>query len=331
MLQELEFKHGIAGYEQPVYYQDKGQALANLHRKLAVESSICLPYFQATDQGIPAFIETSIGPGLILKIGLIGAFADAEIAMLLNDQAIEYVTAGTMGNQYPLHDSKANTELMAAMIGGYTESRLVVSINHQTSKGSAPIAGVQAQPGLDYINIAEGLLDPTGHKSTLSPFSAVYPMGDALSTEAYIGFINQYGNRSEATSVSMSRLYRRSDGVVRDMEPMDQLKGLSAICMAALGVGISYLANDQSELKTVVYDTHIDTLQTLLEAKFNMVLLANHGNVRATDAVMSSVLRFHYAPKSQGGYMEKIVMGYGELDKYANKSKQYLSDRFGIT
>jgi len=317
----------LTGLERSLYYNsDSLSQIQQFHLSLARRMGLESTYLNFADAGQDKLFQVDLNNGVKITAGPVGSYSKGQVGAMIHEQTLNYLLGQTMGKKFPVWDLSAIEELTSIMINGFDKHRLIVLFDKTTDEGFKPIAGVQACFN-DSENIIAGITAFGGNKqSVLAPFQALKVSNPA--GEPTFSFLKKHGSLSEKDVVVMSRLFRQDDATA-GLLGVDT-RDYSWVSMAALGVaiGMYFPENEITNYPEIlVYDTHTPKIQGKLESNFGTHLITKPGQVRATESIMSGILKYHYGSSQIGGYQDEIITGYANFSQYLEKSIAFLQTR----
>ncbi len=317
----------IVGWPRKLgYTQRDGEVILKQHQCVARKLGVNDPYFGLGGFGEETLMLLPTGRmGERVKVGTVSAYEPWQVAIWLNEQVNAYVAQGTMGINFRGDERAKNDELTAGMIGGYTGQRLLVTMEKKRGKRYIPYAGVQAYPGLGEGSVKTAF--QTNRTDSLSTLTALAVTGEANDSIAYREFLSKHGSKSERQVVELSRLWRREPKVLEVMGVAE--RELGWVMMAYLGIAIerAVLTGLYPEHSILLYDT-TRKIQTGLVEKFEAREIVHHNCLTPTEAIMSTILAYHYGDKEEwGGYEKELIVGTMSIGTYALSAKMYLQGK----
>ncbi|PWU22584.1 hypothetical protein C5B42_05690 [Candidatus Cerribacteria bacterium 'Amazon FNV 2010 28 9'] len=290
------------------------------HRQIAAKYSVNRPYFELTGTEAP-FLRVK-HKEFDIKVGTVGSFSSAEMAKIINEQILNYISQETMGSQFP-QDEKSKEELTALMIGDFQPNRVVVVIE----KTGIPIASVQGHFGQQDTPLFQTIHHPWNGAYVPSTLASYQSLSVRETHYSFRRFLAEYGKQKESSVVCMSRLYKQEKWILEQLHV--ELPDAAWICMALLAVGIAFEGAAQeraggSQPILVVYDTHSDYIQKKLKNYFGMMVIATANQVQPSPEVLQTILRYHYGTE---GYQGEVFLGAGRFDEYLIKAQAFLREK----
>jgi hypothetical protein len=273
--------------------------IVDYHHNLLSQSDSA--YYHFTDGLSDAYHRAALGPDATLTIGPIGSFHSQQIARYIEAQVDAYFKKDVFGSNL-LNNQPNREELTKIMATGFSPNDIIVLVEKNDSSGRISCSGgVRAYFGDSHEPVMQS--HSSNKPTNLAPLSAIRPAHD---TEQLQSFYKTYGQTPYDQIVSMSRLFHNK------AETGIEYDDLAWVMMAALAIGttIHSQKNDSTPMpKLAIYDTHSPKIQQKLEQHFAASIISPSGNNQATAETMSSILRYHYSPNSEGGFGENILLG----------------------
>ena len=306
---------------------EQAQKLIFLHVGLIDKYNLTTPYAAFTDEGRDlSFKPVRLGEDLILKAGPIGSFSAEEIAVFIQEQSRNYVDRTTMGRGFPRGDIRAEEELLAVFIDGFSRDDVFIIVEKELTEGIAALGGARIVRG-----VSERTLKETASykeylkKGTLSSL----PTFTAVKLKELNGFSSDFFDVPELNCACITRYWREDDYTLAALEVNNTQIPVDIIAAMPLAYSV-YIAKEkgfEDVPKVAVYDIHRRGIVEFARDNFASQIIADGEEVVPTREVLDSVLKYHYGGQELEGYQGKIVVGGFYTSSFLKRSLKYLEGR----
>jgi hypothetical protein len=244
--------------------------------------------------------EREISGGVKIAFMFRKEISDELAAALICNQTNTYIREGTMG-EFP-DDDESFKELSDAFTQG-DDRDLWVMATMETDNGIMPFAASRIVFGQEnsLIHQTNGLED-------------ALPTHAALKTNDEILPNTEYGETPESEVVCFTRFFR-------DLCQMQDFgiatKEFSSIAWTIVAYLAYATASANPNIKYAVVDTHQKFIVSKLEENFAGKVLADHSQLKPTEAILETILKYHYATFYDKKSLWIVVMKIEEMKKAA--------------
>lgn len=320
----------FGGYVSPsTFDQHEIQNLIPFHQEIAHTFLLENPYYEFTDKGIKEVVNICLNnDGLILKAGNVGAFSAGEVGAFVQEQSRNYVDKTTMGYGFPQGNIDSEQELLSMFINDFDINDVLITAQEIKENGFQIVAGAKMVRGKSnrYLRdtSSDNIYYQEGNISTLPTFYALKIRRSPDGTEKLLDV-------SEDNSVCISRYWRQDDLSLARMNFCDTRIPVHIIAAMPLAYTLSaYTSGDVQNIPSrAVFDIHRGEIASFVRDNFDAHIIAQGDQVKSTDEILKTILKYHYGDPENGGYSGKITVGIFETAAFLSKSLKYF-DRVKI-
>ncbi len=273
------------------YSIDERRRLLDYHHQVAERYHLTAPYFDFCPSNnetvTPLFSADIFLPEMRLRSGQMAVFDVLDMAALIHEQTIIYVTKGAFGRDFP-RQPEVLEELLAFMMDGFDAHTLYTVFEYSRDGLYKPISASRITFGRSPRSAMQINGDP---QTPLSTFASLY-----LPPERITDFADGFASTREDEMVCFTRLFRQSQSLlvalgVNNGEYHDVVIDL----FPYLGIAYQVYAEQIGrQIKFVVLDTSIERVKNFYIERFGAIAMGKNEGLRPTQTILNTIVRTHY-------------------------------------